>query len=113
MTSFESFLCATETYVDARETFGGFAAEGRQLTGMSLRQAAIEFRTAAGTISRWENGHSAPPAISRREIIVFYRTRVRKIRDASASKTQPYASSANSRPPEPVVPMAAMGPHSR
>jgi transcriptional regulator with XRE-family HTH domain len=82
MNPLDAFLGKSEALPDARETFADLAAKGRELAGMSLREAATEFRTAAGTVSRWENGYSAPPAIARREIIAFYRKRVRKIRDA-------------------------------
>ena len=52
-----------------RATFSRLLRDGRALAGMSLRDAAGEFRTAPGTVSRWENGYCAPPVIARREII--------------------------------------------
>ncbi|MBI5529790.1 MAG: hypothetical protein HY897_25985 [Deltaproteobacteria bacterium] len=113
MKAFDSFLKVSEADAEVRETFARLAAEGRRLAGMSLREAAIEFRTAAGTVSRWENGYSAPPAISRREIISFYRTRVRRIRDASASENRRHTRSASDRSADSTAPMAATGPRSR
>ncbi|MEK7138923.1 MAG: helix-turn-helix transcriptional regulator, partial [Patescibacteria group bacterium] len=38
---------------------------GRMLSGISTQKAAEKFRTSPGTISRWENGHSAPPVLAR------------------------------------------------
>ena len=113
MTAFDSFLMASESGADAREKFAHLAAEGRRLAGMSLREAAVEFRTAPGTVSRWENGYSAPPAIARREIINFYRTRVRKIRNAAASEQRFDSPSTDNLAADSVSPMAAMGVRSR
>lgn len=114
MTAFDSFLQVTETGGDDRGAFARYAAEGRRLAGLSLRDVAVEFRTAAGTVSRWENGHSAPSAIARREIIEFYRTRVRKIRDAaSASVERSAATLAGGASAGRTTRMTAMGSRSR
>ena len=113
MSAFDYFLKASETGAEARETFAHLAAEGRRLAGMSLREAAVEFRTAPGTVSRWENGHSAPPAISRREIVGFYRTRIRKIRDAAAAENKRDTRSSGANSADSTEPLAAMITRSR
>ena len=60
-----------------RATFSRLLRDGRALAGVSLRDAADEFKTALNTISRWENGYSAPPVVARREIIWQLSARVR------------------------------------
>lgn len=65
--------------VTDKATFSRFVRDGRALAGMSLRDAANEFRTAPGTVSRWENGFCAPPVVARREILRLFSTRIRKI----------------------------------
>ena len=62
-----------------RETFRRLVRDGRALLGMSLREAADEFRTAPGTVSRWENGHSAPAVVARQAIIRFFVARIQRI----------------------------------
>ncbi len=59
--------------------FGRLVRNGRALAGMSLREAADQFKTAPGTISRWENGYCAPPVISRRLIVRFFNNRIQRI----------------------------------
>lgn len=53
-----------------RKKFARLMTEGRLSSGMSLREAADEFRTAPGTVSRWEKGYSVPAAWD--EILSFY-----------------------------------------
>jgi hypothetical protein len=62
-----------------RESFQEFLTEGLRLTGMSLRDAAKEFKTAPGTISRWVNGHSAPALIAREAIIKILSSRIKRM----------------------------------
>jgi DNA-binding transcriptional regulator YiaG len=52
-----------------RSAFARAIRSGLKRTGMSLRDAATLFRTAPGTVSRWENGISAPPPVARKEIL--------------------------------------------
>ena len=78
----DDYLKESKGEDEVRNKFAGLAAEGRRLTGLSLREAAIEFCTSAGTVSRWENGYSAPPIVSQREVINFYRTRIRQLLDS-------------------------------
>lgn len=65
--------------VEDREVFRNLLTEGLELTGMSLREAAREFKTAPGTISRWVNGHSAPALVARVAILKYLRSRVNRI----------------------------------
>jgi len=66
-----------------KQAFGSIVRDGRALSGMSLRDAAELFRTAPGTVSRWENGHTAPPLVARRAIRDLLVTRVSRIAKAS------------------------------
>ena len=61
--------------VDLRDklVFAQLVKRGRNLNGMSLREVASEVGSAPGTISRWENGHCAPPLVSREAVINFFR----------------------------------------
>lgn len=59
--------------------FSQLVRRGRALAGMSLREAADQFKTAPGTISRWENGYCAPPVIARRLVIRFFSNRIQRI----------------------------------
>jgi transcriptional regulator with XRE-family HTH domain len=51
------------------QTFAKLMKEGHERTGMSLLEVAQIVRTAPGTVSRWENGHSAPYVTVREAII--------------------------------------------
>ena len=52
---------------------------GRAITNLTLRDLAKIAGTAPGTISRWENGYSAPPLVSRKAVIDFLYDLVQKI----------------------------------
>lgn len=65
--------------IEDREVFRDLLSEGLDLTGMSLRDAAREFKTSPGTVSRWVNGHSAPAGVAREAIIKYLRSRVNRI----------------------------------
>ena len=70
MDRFEQFLkSARNADLNDKRLFCSFLKEGLQLTGMSVRDAALVFKTAPGTVSRWENGHTAPPVIARHAVI--------------------------------------------
>jgi hypothetical protein len=77
---FIQFLKEAER-VDLRDkqAFGRIVRDGLALTGMSVRDAAALFHTAPGTISRWENGHTAPPLIAREKVRELLMTRVSRI----------------------------------
>jgi hypothetical protein len=62
-----------------KQAFSLIVREGLALTGMSVRDAAELFRTAPGTVSRWENGHTAPPLVARRAVRDLLVTRVSRI----------------------------------
>jgi transcriptional regulator with XRE-family HTH domain len=62
-----------------KKAFSLIVREGLALTGMTVRDAAELFRTAPGTVSRWENGHSAPPLIARDAVRDLLVTRVSRI----------------------------------
>lgn len=55
--------------LEDKYVFAELAKRGRKLTKMTLRDVADRFYTAPGTFSRWENGHCAPPLVSRQRII--------------------------------------------
>jgi hypothetical protein len=62
-----------------KEMFAFVVREGLTLTGMSVRDAGELFRTAPGTVSRWENGHTAPALVARyavRDLLVNRVTRI-------------------------------------
>ena len=76
----EQFLkSARNADLNDKRLFCSFLKEGLQLTRMSVRDAALVFKTAPGTVSRWENGHTAPPVIARhaviRELVTVLNTR--------------------------------------
>ena len=62
-----------------KQAFSRIVREGLALTGMSVRDAAELFRTAPGTVSRWENGHTAPPLVARDAVRKLLVTRVSRI----------------------------------
>jgi len=65
-------------------TFSRLVSTGLELTGMTLREAAVTFKTAPGTVSRWENGYCAPPMIAREKVVSLLVARVRRIRERIA-----------------------------
>ena len=79
---------ATEASLEDRTRFRDLVSQGLDLTGMSLREAAREFKTAPGTVSRWVNGHSAPAVVAREAIIKFFRARVRRIVQAEQKRAK-------------------------
>ena len=88
MTELASFLSRVEA-ADVREraTFHRLVSEGLAVTGVTLEEAAQEFKTAPGTVSRWKNGHSAPAVFARGTIVRFFRQRAdRMARNQAASK---------------------------
>ncbi len=80
MEQYSRFLREAER-VDLRDkqAFSRIVREGLELTGMSVRDAAELFRTAPGTVSRWENGHTAPAMVARQAIKELLATRVSRI----------------------------------
>lgn len=62
-----------------RQAFSSIVREGLALTGMSVREAAVMFRTAPGTVSRWENGHTAPAMVARSAVRDLLVARVSRI----------------------------------
>jgi len=80
MEQFTHFLAeAKSADLADKQTFSWIVREGLALTGMSVREAADLFRTAPGTVSRWENGHTAPPLVARRAVRDLLEIRVRRI----------------------------------
>jgi hypothetical protein len=67
-----------------KQAFSFVVREGLALTGMSVRDAAKLFRTAPGTVSRWENGHTAPPLVARDAVRDLLVTRVSRIESSLA-----------------------------
>lgn len=85
MERFGQFLVdAKKADLRDKQAFSSLVREGRELTGLSLRDAAQSFRTAPGTVSRWENGHTAPPVVARYAVVDLLVTRVARI-EASLS----------------------------
>ena len=66
---------------------------GRQLSGRTLYELAQEFNTGAGTVSRWEHGHAAPPPVARTAIIGRLKVLVGRIA-AAATAPAPVAAAA-------------------
>jgi hypothetical protein len=62
-----------------KQAFSWIVREGLALTGLSVREAAELFRTAPGTVSRWENGHTAPAMVARLAIRDRLAARVARI----------------------------------
>lgn len=62
-----------------KQMFNSIVHEGLALTGMSVRDAAVLFRTAPGTVSRWENGHTAPAIVARYAVRDLLVSRVARI----------------------------------
>lgn len=54
------------------KTFAQFIKEYRIKTGKSLYDIAQICHTGAGTVSRWENGYTAPPLAARNAIIKLF-----------------------------------------
>jgi len=69
-----------------KQMFSFVVREGLALTGMSVREAAELFRTAPGTVSRWENGYTAPALIAREAVRDLLVARVSRI-EASLAVT--------------------------
>ena len=80
MNAFEQYVAhASAADLTDKTVFSDAVREGLELTGMSLREAADTFKTAPGTVSRWENGHCAPPMVARIAIIGIFLSRARRI----------------------------------
>ena len=80
MTNLANFVSEVDA-ADLRDRtmFHRLVAEGLALTGVTLEQAAEEFKTAPGTVSRWKNGHAAPAVFSRPTILRFFRQRAQRM----------------------------------
>jgi len=65
----ERILAIIET-TDVRneQSFAGMLHSAMEYLHLSNADAAIIFQTSPGTVSRWENGHTAP-AIPTREVV--------------------------------------------
>jgi DNA-binding transcriptional regulator YiaG len=80
MERFAHFLTkAKRVDLSDKQNFSFIVREGLALTGMSVRDAAQLFRTAPGTVSRWENGHTAPPLVARNAVRDLLVARVSRI----------------------------------
>ena len=80
MNAFDRYLAeAQNANLSDKKTFVRIIQTGLELAGMSLRKAAHTFRTTPGTVSRWKNGHSAPPVAARRVIVTTLVRRVQRI----------------------------------
>lgn len=75
---------AQQVDLSDKGAFSRILGDGLGLTGMSLRDAATLFKTAPGTISRWENGHCAPPVIAREAVVRYFVTRIKRMLSNSA-----------------------------
>lgn len=85
MDRFTAFLDqAQRADLKDKQAFSFVVREGLALTGMSVRDAAELFRTAPGTVSRWENGHTAPPLVARNAVRDLLVTRVSRIESSLA-----------------------------
>jgi DNA-binding transcriptional regulator YiaG len=85
MDRFTTFLNkAKQADLGDKQVFSFIVREGLALTGMSVRDAAKLFRTAPGTVSRWENGHTAPPLVARDAVRDLLVTRVARIESSLA-----------------------------
>lgn len=81
MERFTQFLVAVKgADLSDKRVFSSLVKEGLALTGMSVREAGQVFRTAPGTVSRWENGHTAPPLVARKVIVDMLAARVSRIK---------------------------------
>ncbi len=84
-TQFEHYLVeAKDADLRDKQIFSRLVENGLALTGMSLREAAVTFKTAPGTVSRWGNGYCAPPMIAREKIVSILAARVRRIHERIA-----------------------------
>ena len=85
MDRFTNFLNqAKKANLEDKQAFSFVVREGLALTGMSVRDAAKLLRTAPGTVSRWENGHTAPPLVARDAVRDLLVTRVSRIESSLA-----------------------------
>lgn len=85
-TLFEKYLDeAQDADLRDKQIFGRLVGQGLALTGMTLREAAVTFKTAPGTVSRWGNGYCAPPMIAREKIMSILTARVRRIHQLEKS----------------------------
>ena len=80
-----------------RALFVELLRTGRQLSTRTLHDLALEFKTGAGTISRWEHGHAAPPPVARAAIIGRLKVLVSRIA-AAAAATAPAPAAATAAP---------------
>ena len=84
--NFSDFLNTTKTAdMNKKEEFSKMVDDGLEILGIPLQEAGIMFRTAPGTVSRWKNGHTAPPLVSRIAIKTMLTARVRGIIRAPGS----------------------------
>lgn len=89
MQQFTRFLSEAEhADLHDKQAFARLVRDGLALTGLSVRAAAELFRTAPGTVSRWENGHTAPPMVARQAVMKLLTTRVSRIASQLARDPQ-------------------------
>lgn len=80
MERFTRFLeTAQKADLGDKQAFASIVREGIALLGMSVREAAVLFKTAPGTVSRWENGHTAPALVARDAVRNLLTTRINRI----------------------------------
>ena len=65
--------------LEDKPTFALLLRRGRAISTLTLRELAIFAVTSPGSISRWENGYSAPPLVSRKAVIKFLYDLLQKI----------------------------------
>lgn len=85
MERFTQFLeTAQAADLKDKQAFALMVREGIALLGMSVRDAGVLFKTAPGTVSRWENGHTAPALVARDAVRNLLTTRINRIAAAVA-----------------------------
>ena len=78
-----------------KQAFALMVHEGIALLGLSVRDAAPLFKTAPGTVSRWEHGHTAPALVAREAVRSLLMTRVSR---AAAAMARPAATVQDFKP---------------
>lgn len=79
-TAVERYLDDAERFDGSKSAFQQLVREGLALTTLTLREVAMALETAPGTVSRWQNGHTAPAAFMRPRVVAFFKKRVRRLR---------------------------------
>lgn len=65
--------------VHDRDVFKALMAEGMDLTGTTLQEAAVALKTSQGSVSRWVHGFSAPADLIRQRALNVLAEKARRI----------------------------------